>query len=471
MKPNDDCEDAGLATAGRSVVEREELGRSARKRAPRSSHADWEPAPDRADPVALLEEQNEVRIPWLVPLRHARMRVSPFTFYRGTAKIMAADLAPTPVSGIDVQLGGDAHLSNFGAYASPERTLVFDANDFDETLLGPWEWDLKRLATSCTIAGQHLGFDAATCRHAARDAVRAYREAMADFAGMGHLGLWYDHVAVDDIGRGDGMKPSKFEKRVGRFRRRARRKTSLQAMNKLTVEIEGRRRIRSDPPVLFPVRDLPPEHEPELLEQAALGTIEEYKSTLVDDRHWLLDRYSVVDIGLKVVGVGSVGTRCFIVLLEGRDESDPLFLQIKEASESVLEPHLAPSPYGNAGRRVVEGQRMVQAQSDLFLGWTEGRGGRHFYVRQLRDWKGSIAVDRGKPKHLRFYARLCGRTLARGHARSGDSCAISAYLGTGDRVDRAVAEFAEAYAANNERDYEAFLEAIDSGRLAVGELR
>jgi uncharacterized protein (DUF2252 family) len=451
---------------GEPLAEREEQGRVARKVVPRSSHGVWHPDSDRADPVALIAEQNESRVPWLVPLRHGRMRVSPFTFFRGTARIMAADLAATPVSGLTVQLGGDAHLSNFGAYASPERQLVFDANDFDETLRGPWEWDLKRLAASFTIAGHFLGFPAGASRKAAAHAVRSYREAMANFASMGTLELWYDHVAVADVQAAGGIDPTELADRLDRFERRARSKNNLQALRKLAVEVDGRYRIRSDPPVLFPLRDLPSDLDAPTLEAEALAALDDYKHSLSDDRRALFERYTPVDVGVKVVGVGSVGTRSLIILLQGRDAGDPLFLQAKEASASVLEEHLGPGPYANHGRRVVEGQRMVQAQSDLFLGWTKGGpDGRHFYIRQLRDWKGSVEIEGSSPRQLRFYARLCGHTLARGHARSGDAAAIGAYLGRGTVFDDAVASFCEAYAAQNLDDYRAFEAAIADGRL------
>ncbi|MEZ5170709.1 MAG: DUF2252 domain-containing protein [Acidimicrobiia bacterium] len=454
-----------------TVAERAEVGRAARKDVPRSSHGDWSPAEGRRDPITLLEEQNATRVPWLVPLRHARMRVSPFTFYRGTARIMAADLASTPVSGFTAQLGGDAHLSNFGAYASPERQLVFDANDFDETLRGPWEWDLKRLAASFTIAGQHLGFSRKACREATTHAVRSYRAAMADFAKMRTLDLWYDYVSVADLHASGKMDSAEFETRLDRFQHRSEKKNSLQALRKLAVEVDGHYRIRSDPPVLFPLRDLPAEYDPRALEALVRRALESYKGTLSDERRWLLDQYTPIDVGIKVVGVGSVGTRCVIVLFQGRDGGDPLFLQAKEAEASVLEEHLEPSPYENSGRRVVEGQRLAQAQSDIFLGWTEGLEGRQFYVRQLRDWKGSVEVEDGSPRQMRFYAGLCGRTLARGHARSGDPIAIAAYVGKGTVLDHALADFSEAYAAQNMDDYERFQEAIDNGRLEVSELR
>ncbi|KAA0233648.1 MAG: hypothetical protein JJLCMIEE_03205 [Acidimicrobiales bacterium] len=452
-----------------SVEESAQLGREARRLSPRSAHGEWAAPADRRDPVLLLEQQDETRVPFLVPIRHGRMRVSPFTFYRGTARIMAADLASTPTSGLTVQLGGDAHLSNFGAYASPERQLVFDANDFDETLRGPWEWDLKRLATSFMIAGGHLGFPRRACAEITSRCTQAYRRAMGEFARTGYVKLWYDYVSSDEVRAAAESDPAELTKRLNRFERRARSKTSLQALSKLTVPVDGHHQIRSDPPVLFPLRDLPAEYDAPALEAAALEAFDNYKSTLSDDRHWLLNRYTPVDVGIKVVGVGSVGTRCLIILLEGRDRDDPLFLQAKEATASVLEEHLEPSPYRNHGRRVVEGQRMIQAQSDIFLGWTEGREGVHFYLRQLRDWKGSVEVETVTPNQLRFYASLCGRTMARGHARSGDPVAISSYMGKSDNLDRAVTAFAEAYAVQNLEDYQRFNSAIDDGRLEVAE--
>jgi uncharacterized protein (DUF2252 family) len=449
-------------------ADRAAAGRAARKATPRSSHADWTAAAEKRDPVALLEEQNATRLPWLVPIRHARMRVSPFTFFRGSARIMAADLASTPSSGLTVQLGGDAHLSNFGAYASPSRELVFDQNDFDETLPGPWEWDVKRLAASFFVAARHLGFDRPTARGVTAAAVQSYRNAMAQFGAAGYLDLWYQYTTVASATV--GAESAERVKRLERFERRARSKTSLQALSKLAEELDGRFRIRSQSPVVVPLRDLPPEYDAAAIEGAALAGFEEYKQTLSDDRHALLDRYTPLDIAVKVVGVGSVGTTCLVMLLEGRDRDDVLFLQIKEASQSVLEEFLAPSAYVNRGRRVVEGQRLIQAQSDIFLGWTEGRlEHRHFYVRQLRDWKGSAEIDGASPDDLRFYARLCGTTLARGHARSGDAVAIAEYTGRSDAFDRAVTRFSEAYEAQNRRDFEAFVAAIAEGRLPVSE--
>jgi uncharacterized protein (DUF2252 family) len=448
-----------------SVEESREQGRAARKAVRRSAQAEWSPPAGRRDPVDLIEEQNADRLPWLVPLRRSRMSASPFAFFRGTARIMASDLATAPTSGLTVQLGGDAHLANFGAYASPERALVFDANDFDETLRGPWEWDLKRLATSFMLAARAIGFPDAVCGDVTTAVTAAYRKSMADYAGRGLLDVWYEHVLVDDQRR--GVKTPEFAAAFKEFERRARGHTSLQALDKLTYVEDGRRRFRSDPPVLQPIRDLPDEFAPDELEALVTDAMERYPATLSDNRRSLVDRYRLVDYALKVVGVGSVGTRCLVALLEGRDEGDPLFLQAKEATESVLEEHLGPSPYDHHGRRVVEGQRMIQAESDIFIGWTTTTQDRHYYVRQLRDWKGSVPLETARPAGARFYAKVCGRTLARGHARSGDPVAIAAYLGSGDGMDRAITAYAEAYAAQVTEDHAEFEAAIHDGRLSV----
>jgi uncharacterized protein (DUF2252 family) len=451
-----------------TVAERTELGRAARRTTPRSVLADWEPPADRRDPVTLLEEQNQTRVPWLVPIRHARMRVSPFTFYRGAARIMAADLAHTPVAGLEVQLGGDAHLSNFGAYASPERRLVFDQNDFDETLPGPFEWDLKRLATSFVVAGQFHGHPADATRAVAAEVVRSYRDSLAQFGDQGFLSLWYDYVDVDDIGTNSGLSAKELNKRLDRFRKKATRKTSQQALEKLAEFVDGSWRIRHEPPVLFPLGHLPGNEDEDLVRGAVDHALASYKETLDDSRAALLDRYELADIGVKVVGVGSVGTRCLIALLLGRDDHDPLFLQIKEAGTSVLAEYLQPSRYEHQGQRVVEGQRLVQATSDIFLGWTTGElAGIHYYLRQLRDWKGSVEVEAEgvTPEQLGFYAGLCGMTLARGHARTGDAVAIRAYAGKGATLDDAIVAFAESYAAQNLEDYQRFQQAIAEGRL------
>ncbi len=456
-----------------SVQELTERGKELRRSSPRSEHGGWAPSPDRPDPVALIEGQNAARVKWLVPVRHARMSVSPFTFFRGAARIMASDLAVTPSCGLDVQLGGDAHLSNFGAYASPERRLVFDQNDFDETLPGPWEWDLKRLAASFVVACQFHGHPREAAYSVATEVVRSYRESMANFAGEGHLALWYDYVDVDDIGANSGIPAKELNKRLARFRKKATRKTSQQAVEKLAEVVDGKWRIRHEAPVLFPLEQLPGDEDPDDLQAAVDRSLESYAATLDDGRRALLERYELVDVGLKVVGVGSVGTRCLIALLIGRDENDPLILQIKEAGPSVLAEHLRPSRYDHQGQRVVEGQRLVQATSDIFLGWTTGDlAGVHFYVRQLRDWKGSVEVeaDGVTPEQLSFYAGLCGMTLARGHARSGESVSIAAYAGRGSTLDRSIAEFAESYAAQNADDYDRFRQAIADGRLECAEI-
>ncbi len=463
-----------MAVPDESLAERsahsaaEELGRAARKSVPRSTHAEWEPASERRDPIAMLEAQNATRVPWLVPVRHDRMRVSPFTFYRGAAGIMAADLATTPNSGLDVQLGGDAHLSNFGAYASPGRQLVVDANDFDETLRGPWEWDVKRLAASVYIAAQHLGFGAKLSKELTADATGAYQRAMAQFGEMGFLDLWNRLLTIEDIRAEAGMTKADLARRVDRFEERARRKDGRQAVGKLTEIVDGRRRIIDQPPVVHPIRSLPAGYDPIEVEATAHAAVDAYLSTLNDARRFLLARYTLIDVALKVVGVGSVGTRCLILLFEGRSSDDVFFLQAKEAQASVLEEFLEPSPYDNHGQRIVEGQRLSQAQSDVFLGWTTGElEQRHYYIRQLRDWKGSVEIEGATPRQLGFYAELCGRTLARAHARTGDPAAIAAYLGGGRRFSSAITTFCEAYAAQNLADFHAFEAAIDAGRLAV----
>ncbi|MEZ5184360.1 MAG: DUF2252 domain-containing protein [Candidatus Nanopelagicales bacterium] len=452
----------------RSVPERNEIGREARKRISRTSHGDWTPNPERRDPVKILSTQNEQRVPWLVPIRHSRMGVSPFTFFRGAAAIMAEDLSEGPDSELWVQAGGDAHLSNFGAYASPSRELVFDANDFDETLPGPWEWDLKRLTASLVIAGQNLGFPDDANRSIAAHAVRRYREAMADYAQMKVLDLWYDYLGVKDVERLSGLSKKDLEKRLATFETHARSRTSLQALKKLATNESGALKIRSQPPLLVPVSEIPSDFDPQTLLAAVHDAIEGYIATTGDHIQALLSRFRIVDVAIKVVGVGSVGTRCFIVLLEGLDASDPLFLQIKEAVPSVLEDHLRPSQYSNQGQRVVEGQRLIQAQTDIFLGWTTGElEHRDFYVRQLRDWKGSVNVEGRTDQELRFYADLCARTLARGHARSGDPVAISAYAGSSSKLDDSIAEFSIRYSQQNLLDYARFQQAIKDGFLPV----
>jgi len=476
------------------IDERKARGREASGRTPTSSHSGWRPAGDRPDPVALLEEQNVTREQDLVPVRHGRMMVSPFTFYRGAAKIMAADLKDTPVAGLDAQLCGDAHLSNFGVFASPERRLLFDLNDFDETLPGPFEFDVKRMAASVTIAARNNGFSKADARATTLASVTAYREAMAEFADMRTMDVWYAHLDEDGLmaaARGEvaekekGAKAKKNKgaekaagqaekqaqkaiKRAEKARAKAHTRDSLQALSKLGELVDGQYRIVSQPPIVVPARDLASTYgmSPDEVVPMLHDRFRAYRATLQDDRRHLLERFEVVDMARKVVGVGSVGTRAFIILLQGRDGGDPLFLQVKEATASVLEGYLPKSRYRQHGERVVQGQRMMQAASDIYLGWTEGRDiNRHFYWRQLRDMKGSVLVEMLTPVALTFYARTCGWTLARAHARAGDPVAIAAYLGDDDTFDRSITDFSERYADQNEQDFEEFVTAVRSGRL------
>jgi uncharacterized protein (DUF2252 family) len=454
----------------RSLEERASAGRAARGKAPRSGYADWAPAADRADPVELLEGQATSRVGQLVPLRYARMLVSPFTFYRGAAAVMAADLAAAPRSGFDVQLCGDAHLSNFGAFASPDRELVFDVNDFDETLSGPWEWDVMRLAASFSVAGRASGFKRRK-RLAIVAAMSAqYRAAMRRMAELGNLEVWYTKMDVEAIAR--GWESAAGEKVAATFRRnleKTRAKDRMRALSKLTREVDGKLRIVSEPPLIVPIDELVDEDAD--IKAAVLKIISDYRDTLPEDRRVLLDGYRFVDAALKVVGVGSVGTRAFIVLMLGRDSGDPLFLQAKEAQRSVLEPYTEPSAFDNQGERVVQGQRLTQAASDILLGWVKVTGidgkQRDFYVRQLWDQKGSAKVENMDARALTTYAEICGTTLAHAHARSGDRSAIASYLGKSDTFDKAIAGFAETYADQNERDYEALKAAAASGRIEV----
>jgi uncharacterized protein (DUF2252 family) len=449
------------ATAASSHKQRHERGRSARRVVPRSTHAGWAPASDRLDPIELLDAQARDRIPDLLPIRYARMMASPFAFMRGAAIVMAQDLASTPKTGIQAQLCGDAHLMNFGAYASPERALLFDLNDFDETLPGPWEWDVKRLAATYVVAGRENGFDATACREAVQASVASYRQRMAEYSEMGELEVWYSRVGEEEV-RGmlsDAKARKRTTKKLSKTVRKARGRDSLQALSKLTRVVDGRRVIDDDPPLLVRIP------EGDEIRAQIYAILEGYKRTLQEDRRHLLDRYRFVDAARKVVGVGSVGTRAYVVLLEGRDQDDPLFLQVKEAGPSVLESYVKSSTYEHHGHRVVAGQRLMQAASDIFLGWFRGREGRDFYWRQLRDMKGSAEVERMSPDELVLYAKLCGWALARAHARSGDRVQIAAYLGKSGRFDRAVADFAEAYADQTERDHAALCAAVKSGRV------
>ena len=453
-------------------AERAAAGKRERATVPRSAHAGWTPAADRPDPVALLEEQAGTRVQELVPVRYGRMLVSPFTFFRGAAYIMAADLAPAARTGLTAQLCGDAHLSNFGTFAAADRRLVFSVNDFDETLPGPFEWDVKRLVASFAVAGRDRGFGAAERQAVNLAVTRAYREAMRDFARMRTMDIWYARLNVDDIAarysaEATGKELRRFHANVAK----AQSKDSIKALGKLTHVVDGELRIAGDPPLITPVEDLVAPEERDGVDMRVRRILAGYRRTLTEDHRRLLDRFRYVHAARKVVGVGSVGTRAWIMLLLGRDGEDPLFLQFKEAQASVLEPFLGKSAHANHGRRVVEGQRLMQSASDILLGWmrTTGIDGaeRDFYVRQLWDAKGSALVDLMAPQAMAIYADVCGWTLARAHARSGDPVAIASYLGGGETFDRALAEFAEAYADQNERDYRALQEAVASGRVTA----
>jgi uncharacterized protein (DUF2252 family) len=458
-----------------SVEERLARGRTARTACPRRSHGAWTPAADRLDPVTLLEEQSVSRVPELVPIRHGRMLASPFTFFRGAALIMAADLAATPRSGINVQLCGDAHLSNFGVFASPERKLLFDINDFDETLPGPWEWDLKRLATSMEVAGRDLGFSAANRRGIVEACAAQYRVQMRASAELSTLDAWYDHLDADRIM--EGLAAEVAAKRLGKLEAReaaediakARTRDHLRVASKRTGEFDGRLRIVAEPPLIVPIEHLTgPGTSPEEIDASIRKLIQSYRRTL-GRHHHPVEEFEYVHAARKVVGVGSVGTQAMILLLVGRDNDDVLFLQAKEAQASVLERFVGTSELANHAHRVVVGQRLMQAASDFFLGWVRVKDidgvDRDYYIRQLHDWKGGVDVETFRVAGASLYGRLCGATLARAHARWGDRIAIASYLGKGDTFDRAIADFAVAYADQNERDYEAFAAAVASGRL------
>jgi uncharacterized protein (DUF2252 family) len=437
-----------------SVLERMAEGKAIRGNLPRSLHAEWSPPADRPDPLDLLQAQDETRIPELVPIRYGRMLASPFAFLRGSAVVMARDLAATPATGLTVQACGDAHLSNFGAYATPERTLVFDLNDFDETLSAPWEWDLKRLAASVVVAGRTNGFRAKECADASAAAVRSYRERIAAYAPLGHLKVWYSQISAEEIA---ADLRSADRKAFQRGTRKATQRDHLQALAKMTSVVDGNIRIADDPPLIV-------HHSDEVVGERVPAFANAYRSSIRDDLRELLKRYHFVDFAQKVVGVGSVGTRCYIVLLQGNGPDDPLFLQIKQAFPSVLEPYAGKSQYNNHGQRVVRGQQYTQAASDIFLGW--GRANDiDLYVRQLRDMKASLDVTIMAPSRLAVYAGLCGWALARAHARSGDAARIAGYLGSSNRFDRAIVDFAMAYADQTERDHAALVEAVKSGRI------
>ena len=467
------CGVVPVAHEYRTPAERAARGKAARSAVPRAGHAHFEAAASRPDPVTLLEAQAATRVPELVPIRYGRMLTTPFAFFRGAALVMATDLANTPRSGLDVQQCGDAHLLNFGMFGTPERRLVFDINDFDETLPGPWEWDVKRLAASLVVAGRENGFAGRATRTVVLAMARSYREAMRRFADQSNLEVWYAHLDVEQVMA--ALRPemnARRRKLSDRNLARLRTRDSHQALVKLTEVVDGQRRIISDPPLIVPMEELLPEQRHAELYEQLDGLIGNYRNTLQDDRRALFSQFHLTQIARKVVGVGSVGTRSFILLLFGRDADDPLFLQAKEAQASILEPFLGPGEYRNEGQRVVAGQRRMQASSDLFLGWQrveDPRGGpcRDYYLRQLRDWKGAALVDTMRPSELARYGGACGWTLARGHARCGDRIAIASYLGTKDTFDRAFADFAEVYADQNERDFRALADAVRSGRIVA----
>jgi uncharacterized protein (DUF2252 family) len=457
-----------------TVEQRVAAGRMARTATPRSSHASWAPPAARVDPVGVIQDQDASRVAELVPIRHARMLRSPFAFFRGAAAIMAADLASTPRTGFDVQVCGDAHLANFGGFASPERDLVFSVNDFDETLPGPWEWDVKRLAASMVVAGRERGFGVEKRRSIVLGTVRQYRDTMREFASRRDLDVWY--ARLDATGMLEQWRSHAKARTVRGIRRsvvKAHRHDSLAAFSKLTHDVDGEPRIIGDPPLVVPIEELLSGGEATAAEHIYEVSFSLYRDSLPDERRHLLDRFRYAHLARKVVGVGSVGTRDWIVLLLGRDGNDPLFLQIKEASASVLTPYIGPSEFDNQGQRVVEGQRLMQAASDIFLGWfrTGGLDGvtRDFYVRQLWDWKMGEDIERMSPGGMQFYGRACAWTLARAHARSGDRIAIAAYLGSNDTFAAAIAEFAESYADQNERDYAALRDAVTTGRVVAEE--
>jgi uncharacterized protein (DUF2252 family) len=458
-----------------SVADRARRGKQARSSAPRRSHGEWAAAADRPDPVDVLEGQSTARIPQLVPIRYGRMLASPFAFYRGGAALMAADLADSPVSGIDVQLCGDAHVGNFGVFLAPDRRALFDLNDFDETHIGPWEWDVKRLAASIAVLGRHRGLDARKRRRAVLVTAAAYRNAMREFAGWGNLRVWYARLDIENLLAQAKLRDVDFdladaERTLGRFRR----KDSTRAVAKLAERVDGQLRIVHDAPLVVPIRELLPEQTGAELQDRFARMLADYAATLPPQQRHLIQTHRFVDMAHKVVGVGSAGTRCWIVLLEGRDTGDPLVMQAKEADASVLEAHLRPSSYDHHGERVVQGQRFMQAASDILLGWNRAIGfdgvSRDFYLRQLWDGKGSIDTETIVPGRIGLLGGFCAWTLARAHARSGDRAAIAGYLGSADTFDQAIADFAEACAEQNERDHAQLAQAVRDGRVEAADL-
>ena len=461
-------QDTGALTA----ADRAAQGKAARTTTPRSSHADYHPATDRSDPIEILERQARTRVPDLVPIRYGRMLASPFAFYRGGAAIMAEDLAPTPRSGLTVQCCGDAHLSNFGVFASPDRRLVFDVNDFDETLPGPWEWDVKRLAASILIAARSNDFRRRDQRRAVLDCVATYRTTMARFAAMGDLDVWYSRIEIESVlaQYADQFKP-RAVKDTRKLLAKARTKNSSSALTKLTEIVDGKPRIVDASPLIVPIHKLGGAREREGTMDDVRRILGAYRDSLPIERQHLLNQFEFTDLARKVVGVGSVGTEAWIALFLGPVDNEPLFLQIKEAQPSVLEDLVGKSEFDNHGERVVVGQRLMQASSDIFLGWLRVDAGTDdqtdYYARQLKDWKGSAEIDQMNAAALAAYGRLCGGTLARAHARTGDRVAIASYLGTSDTFDQAILAFAEAYGEQNERDHQALQAAAASGRIVA----
>jgi uncharacterized protein (DUF2252 family) len=460
----------GVLAPPREVLTPDEwraTGRARRRSVPRSSHAEWSPPADRPDPIEILEEQAKTRVQDLIPIRYGRMAASPFAYFRGAAAPMAWDLAHTPTTDIRVQACGDAHLLNFGMYAALDRRLVFDVNDFDETLPAPFDWDVKRLAASVAVAARDNGFSDRDARTAARLTVRSYRTEMANYATMRFLEVWYSRIDIDEVSKlFDAVQSKEAVRRRQRDIAKAHRRTSLRAFLKMCEQVDGQYRIRPAHPVIvrFPI-----ERYPHVLEELR-SAVEQYLYRLQPERQEVLRRFYFGDFARKVVGVGSVGTEAFVMLLIGDRPDEPLFLQLKEAQESVLAPFAGQSEYEHQGERVVAGQRLTQAAIDPFLGWTTSAGPertayKHYYVRQLRDMKGSMSVPLMDPNQLDYYGRLCGWTLARAHARTGRASVISGYLGVGEAFDNAIADFAMAYADQNERDYRQLLEAISAGRV------
>ncbi|MDO9486143.1 MAG: DUF2252 domain-containing protein [Actinomycetota bacterium] len=455
--------DLALSTHVRneSVAERVEAGKRARKEHPRSTMGNWEPASNRTNPISMLADQESVRVQELIPIRHARMAVSPFTFYRGTAAVMAHDLGNYPNSGLATQLCGDAHLSNFGVFASPDRSVIFDINDFDETHPGAFDWDVARMVASFYIAATDNQYSPADRRTATLTAATSYRMAMAQYAGMNDLDVWYSRIDAEFLlNLAQTQGGNKAAKNMDRNLAKARSRDRWSAINKLTVEVDGLRQFVDEPPLLTRMQMNGATWE--VIE----GIFEQYRLTLNDDRRELLRRYRIIDFAHKVVGVGSVGLRAFVVLLQGRDPEDLLVLQVKEAVSSVLEPYTAPTLFPDQGHRVVSGQRLMQAASDAFLGWLVGPAGRHFYVRQLRDMKWSPEIASLSPRGLSGLAQICGKTLARAHARTGDSIKIASYLGTSDVFDESMFSFSERYAAQVDADFTAFRNALEDGTMA-----